>query len=65
MFFIWVFVLCFAEATTDIIGEPELFIDRGSTINLTCVVKFSPEPPAYIYWNHNNTVSIKRSIYIL
>lgn len=46
-----------AEPTTDIIGGPELFIDRGSTINLTCVVLFSPEPPAYIFWNHNDAVS--------
>jgi hypothetical protein len=50
------FVL-FAEPTTDIIGGPDLFIDRGSTINLTCVVLYSPEPPAYIFWNHNEAVS--------
>ncbi|XP_021941724.1 tyrosine-protein phosphatase Lar-like, partial [Zootermopsis nevadensis] len=41
------------EPTTDIIGGPDLYIDRGSTINLTCVVLYSPEPPAYIFWNHN------------
>ncbi|GBP92011.1 Zwei Ig domain protein zig-8 [Eumeta japonica] len=48
------------EPTTEIIGGPELYIDRGSTINLTCVVLYSPEPPAYIFWNHNDA-----SIYIL
>ncbi|XP_024081319.1 uncharacterized protein LOC112126128 [Cimex lectularius] len=42
------------EPTTDIIGGPDLYIDRGSTINLTCVVLYSPEPPAYIFWNHND-----------
>jgi hypothetical protein len=47
----------FAEPTTDIIGGPDLYIDRGSTINLTCVVLYSPEPPAYIFWNHNEAVS--------
>lgn len=46
-----------SEPTTDIIGAPDLYIDRGSTINLTCVVLYSPEPPAYIYWNHNDAVS--------
>lgn len=44
------------EPTTDILGGPELYIDRGSTINLTCVVLYSPEPPAYIYWNHNDAI---------
>ncbi|XP_026463170.1 uncharacterized protein LOC113365840 isoform X2 [Ctenocephalides felis] len=44
------------EPTTNIIGEPDLYIDRGSTINLTCVVLFSPEPPAYIFWNHNDAI---------
>lgn len=52
-------VLCllFSEPRTDIIGGPEIFIDRGSTINLTCIVLHSPEPPSYIFWNHNNAVS--------
>ncbi|CAH1992754.1 unnamed protein product [Acanthoscelides obtectus] len=45
------------EPDTDIVGGPELFIDRGSTINLTCVVRNSPEPPAFIFWNHNDEVS--------
>lgn len=44
------------EPTTEIIGGPDLYIDRGSTINLTCVVLYSPEPPAYIFWNHNDAV---------
>ncbi|XP_050681560.1 uncharacterized protein LOC126976969 isoform X2 [Leptidea sinapis] len=44
------------EPTTEIIGGPELYIDRGSTINLTCVVRYSPEPVAYIFWNHNQAI---------
>lgn len=50
--------LFISEPTTDIIGAPDLYIDRGSTINLTCVVLYSPEPPAYIFWNHNDAVSV-------
>lgn len=49
--------LLFAEPTTQIIGGPDLYIESGSTINLTCVIENSPEPPAYIFWNHNNAVS--------
>lgn len=47
-----------AEPSTEIIGAPDLYIESGSTINLTCVIENSPEPPAYIFWNHNNAVSI-------
>lgn len=45
------------EPKTQIVGGPELYIDRGSTINLTCVILYSPEPPAYVFWNHNDSVS--------
>ncbi|XP_066909519.1 neurotrimin [Halyomorpha halys] len=44
------------EPTTEILGGHDLYIDRGSTINLTCVVRFSPEAPAYIFWNHNDAI---------
>lgn len=49
--------LSIPEPTTQIIGAPDLYIESGSTINLTCVIENSPEPPAYIFWNHNNAVS--------
>ncbi|XP_032594111.1 zwei Ig domain protein zig-8 [Drosophila grimshawi] len=41
------------EPITDIIGGPELHINMGSTINLTCTVKFAPEPPPAVVWSHN------------
>ncbi|XP_071538414.1 neurotrimin-like isoform X2 [Panulirus ornatus] len=41
---------------TYILGGPDMYINKGSTINLTCVVEFSPEPPDFIYWNHNNKI---------
>ncbi|XP_063991207.1 zwei Ig domain protein zig-8-like isoform X2 [Diachasmimorpha longicaudata] len=41
------------EPITDITGGPDLFINKGSTINLTCLVKHAPEPPATIVWSHN------------
>lgn len=47
----------FTEPTTHIIGAPDMYIESGSTINLTCIIENSPEPPAYIFWNHNNAVS--------
>lgn len=47
-----------AEPITTIIGGPDLYIDTGSTINLTCIVKHLPEPPPGIYWTHNGEVSL-------
>ncbi|XP_069986176.1 zwei Ig domain protein zig-8 [Penaeus vannamei] len=40
----------------EIIGAPDMHVDKGSTINLTCVIAHSPEPPAYIFWYHNGKV---------
>lgn len=42
-----------AEPVTTVLGGPEMYINKGSTINLTCVVKHSPEPPPAIHWTHN------------
>ncbi|KAG4073073.1 hypothetical protein HA402_009492, partial [Bradysia odoriphaga] len=39
---------------TTIHGSPDLYIDTGSTVNLTCIVRHLPEPPATIQWTHNN-----------
>lgn len=42
-----------SEPTTFILGQPEMFIDTTSTINLTCIVQGLNEPPTYIQWTHN------------
>ncbi|XP_021919694.1 uncharacterized protein LOC110829846 isoform X2 [Zootermopsis nevadensis] len=42
--------------TATILGGPDLHVDRGSTINLTCTIKDSTEPPAYIFWYHHEDV---------
>ncbi|XP_046997923.1 zwei Ig domain protein zig-8-like [Schistocerca americana] len=45
--------LSVVEPVTTIVGEPDMYIYKGSTINLTCIVKHSPEPPPAIVWTHN------------
>ncbi|KYQ51634.1 hypothetical protein ALC60_09282 [Trachymyrmex zeteki] len=42
--------------TATILGGPELYVGAGSTINLTCAIRFSSEPPAYIFWYYNENV---------
>ncbi|XP_045123924.1 zwei Ig domain protein zig-8-like isoform X2 [Portunus trituberculatus] len=39
-----------------ILGLSERYVDRGSTINLTCIINFNPESPTEIFWYHNNKV---------
>ncbi|KAL0128915.1 hypothetical protein PUN28_003941 [Cardiocondyla obscurior] len=48
--------LTIVEPVTIIVGAPDLFVNKGSTINLTCVVKFAPEPPPTMTWSHNSEV---------
>ncbi|XP_024885150.1 zwei Ig domain protein zig-8 isoform X3 [Temnothorax americanus] len=42
--------------TATILGGPELYVGAGSTINLTCAIRFSSEPPAFIFWYYNEKV---------
>nr|CAH7744973.1 unnamed protein product [Callosobruchus chinensis] len=46
--------LTIVETITEILGSPEIFIDIGSTINLTCIIQYTPEPPPNIAWYHNS-----------
>nr|XP_053650724.1 zwei Ig domain protein zig-8-like [Cherax quadricarinatus]XP_053650725.1 zwei Ig domain protein zig-8-like [Cherax quadricarinatus] len=39
-----------------ILGSAERYVDRGSTINLTCIINFNPESPTENFWFHNNKV---------
>lgn len=53
------------EPVTEVVGGPELHINKGSTINLTCIVKFAPEPPPTVIWSHNRQVSSTIYNYVL
>lgn len=45
-------------------GSPDLHVDQGSVINLTCIISYSPEPPVYVFWYKGRSVSIEISIFI-
>lgn len=52
-------MLWFLEPAATILGgQQDLFVDKGSTINLTCTIQFGPEPPGYIFWYHDHKVSV-------
>lgn len=42
------------EPHTEVLGGADMHVDTGSTINLTCVSKFSPVPPPDVVWFHND-----------
>ena len=42
-----------SEPFTEILGGPDIYLEEGFTMNLTCLVRDSPEPPQYIFWYHN------------
>ncbi|XP_050296896.1 uncharacterized protein LOC126736543 isoform X2 [Anthonomus grandis grandis] len=45
--------LSVVEPVTTLLGGPEMYIHKWSTMNLTCIIKHSPEPPPSIYWTHD------------
>jgi len=51
-----VFFLSFSVPVATILGESEIYLDAGSTINITCVVKHTPVPPSNVQWEHQGKV---------
>ena len=45
------------EPYTEILGGPHIYLEEGFTMNLTCLVRDSPEPPQYIFWYQNEQVN--------
>lgn len=37
-------------------GAPDIHVNQGSAINLTCIISYSPEPPAFVFWYRGNKV---------
>ncbi|KAF2367807.1 Immunoglobulin I-set [Trinorchestia longiramus] len=42
--------------TAHIVGSTERYVDRGSTINLTCIINHNPDPASSTFWYHNNKI---------
>ena len=51
---VFVFV---AEPKAAILGDSDVFMDVGSSLNLTCVVSNVNARLKFIIWNHENKVS--------
>ncbi|RZC36312.1 I-set, ig, and/or Ig 2 domain containing protein [Asbolus verrucosus] len=46
-------ISCVAEASAEIIGAPDLHVRAGSSLSLVCRILRSTEPPAYVFWYHD------------
>ena len=48
-------LLC-TDPQTEISGPPEVFLSKGSTLNLTCIIRNGPTHQPFIIWTHNSKV---------
>ena len=53
-----VYTINTADPQTSILGGSDIFTEEGDTINITCLVKDSPEPPQFISWHHGEQVLV-------
>ena len=48
--------LFISEPEVSVLGGPDMFVETGSVINMTCSVAWTPAPPASTSWRHNNSL---------
>ena len=48
--------ILFTEPHTTILGNKELYIEAGSTINLTCIIQAGAMRDTHIFWNYDGKV---------
>ncbi len=42
---------------TEIVGGPDIYVDRGSTLNVTCAVAAGPKEPEFVMWSWKEKAS--------
>ncbi|KAA0189596.1 hypothetical protein HAZT_HAZT001835, partial [Hyalella azteca] len=47
-------ILCILVPAAELLGGSDVFLDHGSALNLTCVVRHSPVPPEFVLWYHRD-----------
>ena len=55
----------FSDPTVKVLGDPDLFINAGSFINLTCTGENLPGTPEDVYWYHQDQVGHRTDILFL
>ena len=49
-----------SESMTEIVGGPDIHVDRNSTLQMTCRVTSGNNTPAYIIWQRDDKVKISK-----
>lgn len=50
----WLLASVGSVPVAEMVGSPDMFVRAGAIINLTCVISRSSEPPAFVFWYHND-----------
>ena len=45
-----------SEASAEIAGGPERYVQEGSSVVLTCTLRQHTQAPEYVFWYHNRAM---------
>ena len=48
----------FSESMTEVVGGPDIHVDRQSTLQMTCRVTSGDKTPAFIIWQRDDKVRL-------
>lgn len=48
--------LVITHAKSSILGGPEMHVEEGSVVQLTCELRLHSAPPEYVFWYHNGSM---------
>jgi neurotrimin len=49
----------FSGPITEIVGGPDIYVDRGSTLNVTCAIAAGSKEPEFIMWSWKEKVRVQ------
>nr|XP_053635830.1 transmembrane and immunoglobulin domain-containing protein 1-like [Cherax quadricarinatus] len=53
---VFISTLTITEASAEIAGGPEMYVQEGSVVVLNCTLRQHTQTPVYVFWYHNRTM---------
>ncbi|XP_050692552.1 zwei Ig domain protein zig-8-like isoform X2 [Eriocheir sinensis] len=53
---VFISTLTITQASAEIAGGPERYVQEGSSVVLNCSLRQHTQPPEYVFWYHNRTM---------
>ncbi|XP_071536172.1 uncharacterized protein [Panulirus ornatus] len=53
---VFISTLTITQASAEIAGGPERYVQEGSAVVLNCTLRQHTQPPEYVFWYHNRTM---------